>query len=387
MFNVKQITKLFLFNDKLSLQYRERININMMNIKNKNTTTGKYKTAQSAKITTKSLAKEMGISHTTISNAWNNPEKLSAELRERILRYAREVGFQGPDQLARALRTGKSDTIGVIFNDSMSYVFIDPHDIKLMRGIAVRCEEQNINLVLIPLQKGAANATPSLTTLVDGYILNATHNSAAIIQQTLARRLPVVTLDFELPQYSSVSIDNASAMRDLTHYLLDKGHRHFGIIAFSSHPGAQGMRHLGRAVSGDNTLMLTRVNACRAVFREQGIPLTGCWLYETQHDEQHGEHAAEALLSAHPEISALICLSDRFALGAVNYCQRQQLAIPQQVAITGFDNIIPDANGIGLTTIAQNAERKGEIAVELLLNNGPVTHHALEYQLIVRETA
>ena len=69
-------------------------------------TTGKYKTAQSAKVTTKSLAKEMGISHTTISNAWNNPEKLSVELRERILRYAREVGFQGPDQLARALLAG-----------------------------------------------------------------------------------------------------------------------------------------------------------------------------------------------------------------------------------------------------------------------------------------
>lgn len=329
----------------------------------------------------------MGISHTTISNAWNNPEKLSAELRERILDYAKTIGFQGPDKLARALRTGKSDTIGVIFNDSMSYVFIDPHDIKLMRGIAVRCEAQSINLVLIPLRKGASNNTPSLTTLVDGYILNATHNSAAVIQQTLARQLPVVTLDFQLPQYSSVSIDNASAMRDIATYLIQKGHRRFGIIAFSSRPGAQGMRHLERAVSGDNTLMLTRVNACREVFLQQAIPLSDCWLYETQHDEQHGELAAEALLTAHPELSALICLSDRFALGAVNYCQRQHLAIPQQVAITGFDNILPEVNGIGLTTIAQDAERKGEIAVELLLNNGPITHYALEYQLIVRETA
>lgn len=329
----------------------------------------------------------MGISHTTISNAWNNPDKLSAELRERIFNYAAQIGFQGPDKLARALRTGKSDTIGVIFNDSMSYVFIDPHDIKLMRGIAVRCEEQNINLVLIPLRKGASDKTPSLTTLVDGYILNATHNSAAVIQQTLARQLPVVTLDFQLPQYSSVSIDNASAMRDIANYLVAKGHRHFGIIAFASRPGAQGMRHLGRAITGDNTLMLTRVNACREAFRQHAIPLSTSWLYETQHDEQHGELAAEALLNAHPEITALICLSDRFAVGAVNYCQRHSLAIPQRVAITGFDNLAQQVNGIGLTTIAQDAERKGEIAVELLLNNGPVTHHALEYQLIVRETA
>ena len=59
----------------------------------------------------------------------------------------------------------------------------------------------------------------------------------------------------------------------------------------------------------------------------------------------------------------------------------------QRVAIAGFDNMTPEVNGIGLTTIAQDAERKGEIAVELLLKNGPVTHYALEYQLIVRETA
>lgn len=356
-------------------------------MKEENKNPEEYKEPSTSRITIKSLAKEMGISHTTISNVWNNPEKLSVELRERILRYAEKVGFQGPDKLARALRTGKSDTIGVIFNDSMSYVFIDPHDIKLMRGIAVRCEQQNINLVLIPLQKGASSKTPSLTTLVDGYILNTTHNNAAIIQQTLARHLPVVTLDFQLPQYSSVSIDNASAMRDITTYLIQKGHRRFGIIAFSSSPGVYGERHLAQATSGDNTLMLTRVNACREVFRQHEIPLSDSWLYETHHDEQHGEQAAEALLTAHPDITALICLSDRFAIGAVNYCQRNNLAIPQRVAITGFDNMTPVVNGLGLTTIAQDAERKGEIAVELLLKNGPITHYALEYQLIMRETA
>ena len=358
-----------------------------MNIKKENKTPDEYKEVKNPRITIKSLASEMGISHTTISNAWNNPEKLSTDLRERIFSYAKSVGFQGPEKLARALRTGKSDAIGVVFNDSMSYVFIDPHDIKLMRGIAIRCEEQNINLVLIPLQKGASCKSPSPTTLVDGYILNATYNNAEVIQQTLARHLPIVTLDFQLPQYSSVSIDNTCAMRDIATYLLQKGHRHFGIIAFSSSPGVRGMRHLEQAIVGDNTLMLTRVNACRDVFHEHGIPLGDSWLYETQHDEQHGELAAETLLTAHPAITALVCLSDRFAVGAVNYCQRNGLPIPQRVAITGFDNMTPEVNGIGLTTIAQDAERKGEIAVELLLKNGPVTHYALEYQLIVRETA
>lgn len=336
------------------------------------------------RITIKSLAKIMGISHTTVSNAWNNPEKLSPELRQRILQYASELGFQGPDKLARALRTGKSDTIGVIFNDSMSYVFIDPHDIALMRGIAVQCEEQNVNLVLIPLRK--RQQTP-LNTLVDGYILNATHNNATMIQHALAHGRPVVTLDFQFPDHSSVSIDNACAMRDIARYLADKGHRHFGIIAFPSQPSAQGMCDLTAPVTGDNLLMLSRVNVCREVFQQRGFALDTCWLYQTRHDEEHGEQAAKALLETHPEITALICLSDRFAVGAIHYCQRQQLAVPQRVAVTGFDNLAVEVAGIRLTTIAQDAEKKGEMAVKLLLTRGPVTHYELPYQLIIRESA
>lgn len=339
------------------------------------------------RVTIKSLATILGVSHTTVSNAWNNPEKLSPELREHILRYANEIGFQGPDKLARALRTGKANTIGVIFNDSMSYVFIDPHDIALMRGIASRCEAQNVNLALIPLRKPQQSGTAPLTALVDGYILNATHNSADVIQQILARGQRVVTLDFQFPGYSSVSINNAGAMHDIAHYLLGKGHRRFGIIAFASQANALGMRSLREPITGDNTLMLTRVNACRDAFLANDVNVERCWLYETRHDEDHGETAAQALLTAHPDITALICLSDRFAVGAIRYCHRSGLAVPQQVAVTGFDNLAVEVDGVGLTTIAQNAERKGEIAVELLLSTGPVTHHELPRQLVIRESA
>lgn len=339
------------------------------------------------KITTKSLAQALGVSHTTVSNAWTNPDKLSSVLRERIFRYAEEVGFKGPDKLARALRTGKSDTIGIIFNDSMSYVFIDAHDISLMRGIATQCEKLDKNLVLIPLRKRQKAEIAPITTLVDGYILNATHNNEAIIQQTLARQLPVVTLDFRLPQYSSVSIDNAGAMAEISRYLIGKGHRQFGIIAFSASKNSCGMRELSQSVTGDNLVMVTRVNACRDTFIDHDIDPATCWLYETRHDEAHGAQAAEALLAAHPSITALICLSDRFALGAIQHCQQHKIAVPQQVAITGFDNLAIDTGGPTLTTISQDAAQKGEIAVELLLQNGPITHYALEHQLIIRESA
>lgn len=338
------------------------------------------------KITIKSLAKLLGVSHTTVSNAWNNPEKLSSELREHILSYARKKGFQGPDKLARALRTGSADAVGVIFNDAMSYVFVDKHDISLMRGIASACEKEGLNLVLIPLNQQPGKAPSPVTALVDGYILNATYQHDAIIQQTLAREQPIVTLDFSLPQYSSVSIDNARAMQEIGEYLLAKGHQDFGIIAFPSRKGAEGLQAMTAPVNGDNAVMLTRVNACYETLAAHGRG-EHCWLYQTEHDEEHGARAAEALLRAQPQITALICLSDRFAAGAVRYCTHHNILIPLQVAITGFDNTRTETEGIGLTTISQDAMKKGQLALELLLRDGPVRHVELEHQFIIRESA
>lgn len=338
------------------------------------------------KVTTKSIASALGISHTTVSNAWNNPDKLSDELRKQILEYAASCGFQGPDRLGRALRTGKSDTIGVIFNDSMSYVFIDNHDLSLMKGIATQCENHDVNLVLIPLKNSQNVKVKRLNTLVDGYILNATHNSEEVIQQALAKNIPVVTIDFSLPDYSSVSINNKKAMSEICEYLLNKGHRKFGIISFPSTKSVAGLRSLEQAVTGDNNLMLTRVNACRETLAAHAINLKDCWLFETLHDEAHGAQAAQILLNEHPDMSAIICLSDRFAAGAVNYCVEKNISVPQQVAITGFDDIPVNSSGIRLTTISQHAEDKGKTAVKLLLEENNKIHYELDYQFIEGES-
>ncbi|PLR34376.1 LacI family transcriptional regulator [Chimaeribacter californicus] len=338
------------------------------------------------KMTLKSIARELGVTHTTVSNAYNNPEKLSPALRERILAYASSHYFHGPDNIGRALRTGKSDAIGVIFNDSLSYVFTDHHDLNLMKGIANACEKKGANIVLIPLKQKDNARINAINAAVDGYILNATFNNDRIIEKALAKGLPIVTTDFAIPHHSSVSIDNASAMQQICLHLLEKGHRRIGIISFPSRQGRRGMSALSAPLGGDNTLMLTRVNACKTTLAAHGIDLAMCRLFETEHDEQHGALAAQALLRDSPAITALICLSDRFALGAVQACLGAGLAIPQDIAITGFDNMpLPDSLP-GLTTIAQDAEKKGEMAAGLLLEGKKGVHHNLGFALIVRES-
>ena len=90
------------------------------------------------RVTLATVAEALGVSTMTVSNAYNRPEKLSRELRERILAKADELGYAGPDATARSLRRGKTGVLGVVLGEALSYAFEDPGAIEFMRGLAVR---------------------------------------------------------------------------------------------------------------------------------------------------------------------------------------------------------------------------------------------------------
>ena len=102
--------------------------------------------------TLKSIASDLGVTSTSVSNAYNNPSKVSKALHDRIIAHAQLVNYEGPHPAARSLRTGRCGAIGVLFNDQLSYAFTDAHDLAFLRGISSVCEEENANLVLIPLK-------------------------------------------------------------------------------------------------------------------------------------------------------------------------------------------------------------------------------------------
>ena len=80
------------------------------------------------------VARAAGVSRTTVSNAFNRPDQLSAELRERVLATAREMGYAGPNPMARMLRTGRAGAIGVVFSDRLTYAVTDPAAVAFLQG-------------------------------------------------------------------------------------------------------------------------------------------------------------------------------------------------------------------------------------------------------------
>ena len=100
-----------------------------------------------------SVATAVGVSLSTVSNAYNKPEQLSADVRERIFAAARELGYPGPDAAARTLRSRRAGAIGLLLTEQLSYAFSDPFAVGLLAGLAEVAERTRTGLLLIPLPR------------------------------------------------------------------------------------------------------------------------------------------------------------------------------------------------------------------------------------------
>ena len=109
-----------------------------------------------------SLAAELGVSRTTVSNAYNRPDQLSPELRRRVLDTARRLGYPGPDPVARSLRTRKAGAVGLLLTENLSYAFRDPAAIGFLEGLALACEDAGTGLLLVPAGDDVLRFVPPL---------------------------------------------------------------------------------------------------------------------------------------------------------------------------------------------------------------------------------
>src|SRR5258705_3126642 len=99
-----------------------------------------------------SLAAELKVSRTTITSAYNSPDQLSADPRERVLATAKRLGYPGPDPVARSLRTRRAGAVGLMITEPLDYSFSDPAALDFVAGLAESCEEAGECLVLVALR-------------------------------------------------------------------------------------------------------------------------------------------------------------------------------------------------------------------------------------------
>src|SRR5215210_9020337 len=165
----------------------------------------------SAAITLADVAAHLGVSRTTVSNAYNRPNQLSPKLREKVLAAAGELGYCGPDPVARGLRRGQTGSLGLVFDQPLTYAFTDPAAALFLQGMAGALEEHGAALSLIPRMPEGPERSAELVraALVDGYILFCTSADDERVRAVRARGLPFVLVEgLDDPTIAHVQIDD-----------------------------------------------------------------------------------------------------------------------------------------------------------------------------------
>src|SRR3712207_866210 len=139
-------------------------------------------------------AKAVGVSRMTVSNAYNRPDQLSPALRERILAAAAELGYAGPDPVARTLSRGTTGSLGLVINYRLTAALTDPATVQFVHGVAAGCEERGLGLTLVPVIPGRDAALVD-AALVDGFILYGMAGADPRLDAVRRRGRPFVLVD------------------------------------------------------------------------------------------------------------------------------------------------------------------------------------------------
>src|SRR3954463_1070516 len=198
-------------------------------------------------VTLMTVARAVGVSPTTASNAYNRPHKLSPALRERILEAARDLGYPGPNPAARSLRRGRAGSIGLLFGEALTYVFQDPGAVEFLRGLAEVTAKHNTVLQLIAALDADTEDGESLlaNAIVDGLVVWSLPDRHALLRLARERNIPLVTHGGpRLDGVPFVGIDDRSAAEAAAEHLLDLGHRSLAVIAFPFGPSRRARHHV-----------------------------------------------------------------------------------------------------------------------------------------------
>lgn len=339
------------------------------------------------------VAREVGVSRTTVSNAYNRPDQLSAELRDRVLAAAARLGYPGPDPVARGLRRGRTGMVGVVYDQPLSYLFTDPAILQFVAGMAAVWDGAGVSLALLPrLRADDAGASVLAGAAVDGFVSICDDTDDERLGALVARRLPFVTVDApHSGAASQVVIDDRGGSCAAARHLIDLGHRRLGVLALPRSPGATG-GPIDPAEPGPIrfSIMADRLDGCRDAVEEAGLAWDDVPVIAVP-DDQAPRSAARSLaldlLDRPHRPTGIVTMSDELAAGVLDAARQRGLDVPGDLSVVGFDDSPTAASTVPpLTTVHQPLFGKGETAARLLLDGAPATIIELPTTLVTRSS-
>lgn len=320
--------------------------------------------------TLRDVARLAGVSHQTVSRAINDKGEIDPETRRRVLDAARQLHYR-PSRFARGLVRPGATTVGLIVSD-----VVNPFFPELIAGVLEAAEQRGWQVLVASTQDDPGREPQLLRSLagqVDaliGYLFQPDDVVAAAIEG-----VPLVVMSRRAREaaFGAVDIDLETGVRAAVRHLVARGHQRIGMIDC---PDAADP-------------------ARRAIFlaeaEDQGLPVPADAIIGVEQSMAGGESGFEKLHAARPELTAMFAFNDLIALGAYRAARRAGLAIPDDVALLGFDGLnLGELLDPPLTTIAIDKRRMGELAVaqvQRLLAGEPGGLALVETELLIRGSA
>ncbi len=323
------------------------------------------------------IAQRLGVSKTLVSMVLNGKGKanrISDAVCEKVIQVAKEMNYQ-PNQLAKGLRTGKTNTIGLIIAD-----IANPFFGKLGREIEKEASKHGYRVMFSSSDERAVKSKQQIEMLlqgqVDGFIISPPMHSEDQIRELARINKPFVLIDRYFPEIDSnyIVVDNKEAAYDATMHLVEKA---FKKIAFIT-------------VNADLVNMNDRMIGYKKALLNSGLPIDEnlVKVLPFSHENKDVHNAIKQLIGKDKKgIDAILFATSKVGIMGIESLSSQGLKIPDDVAIVSFDD--PDAYKIcysPVTAIAQPLTDIGKMAVQVLLSEIKNPGSSIKTQKITLKT-
>ncbi|MDD5505368.1 MAG: LacI family DNA-binding transcriptional regulator [Candidatus Omnitrophica bacterium] len=318
------------------------------------------------------VARQSGVSITTVSRVINKIGSVKEKNRIKVMNVIKDLKFQ-PSIFAQRLATGKSNVVALII-PRYEGVFYSFYALEIIRGVGTMCEALKLDLLL-----HLTDARSSLPLRgVGGIIFSDIIGNRAQLEDSLEKGIPTVVINYYMEDMdvSCIAVDNCGGAENAVNYLIELGHRKIAHI------------------TGDVTTQAAakRLEGYKRALEKNSIKLRDDYIFYTDYSRGQARSAAENLIKSSDPATAVFVASDSMALEVMAVARELGKNIPDDLSIVGFDDNPSGLYGpIALTTVRQPLIRMAEDSVKELnrliaLKKNAPKKILLPAELVIRES-